>query len=141
MFSSILLNIDFDWAPLVLRVVLGAGLMLHGYPKIFKARHSFQGWLESLGFKPGWFWGWVVAFTEFVGGAFLILGFLTELAALFVVIEFFVIMFKLKWGMESFIMKDGKGWELDALYFVIALSLIFSGPGYYSLDWWIVFGL
>lgn len=139
MSSSILLNIDFDWAPLVLRIVLGAGLMMHGWPKI-KNNKYFQGWLDGLGFKPAWFWGWVVGLNEFVGGAFILLGFFTELAAFISVIQFFVIMFKLKWGMEPFILKDGRGWELDALYFVIALSLIFSGPGHYSLDWWLVFG-
>lgn len=141
MLTSLLLNIDPDWAPLVLRLALGVALAFHGYPKIFKMKEQFAGWLESMGFKPGLFWAWLVGLTEFVGGIMIAVGFLTELVALAVVIQFLVIMTKMKWGKDPYILgQDGKGWELDMIYFAVALALLFLGSGQWSLEWYLLYG-
>ena len=140
MLTSLLFTIDPDWAPLVLRLALGIALIYHGYPKLFKMEEQFSGWLETLGFKPGWFWAWPVGLTEFVGGIMIAVGFLTELAALAVCIQCLVILTKIKWGKEPYILKDGKGWELDMIYFASALALLFWGSGSWSLEYYLLYG-
>lgn len=123
-----------DWGPLILRVTLGALFVLHGYPKLFTpARAGFGGWLESIGIKPGKFWALVVGVVEFFGGAALILGVFTQLAAVLIAIDMLVAMIKVKWGQVKVIEMERMGWELDLIYFVAALSLAFSGSGAYAL--------
>ncbi|MFY9462025.1 MAG: DoxX family protein [Candidatus Sungiibacteriota bacterium] len=123
-----------DWAPLVLRLMLGAAFMAHGYPKLFKAenRQMFSGWLESMGFKPGKFWALVVGVVEFYGGIALILGVYTQIAAILIAVNMLVAMWKAKWGKVGFTAQGG--WELDLAYLVIAVSLLLTGAGAWSLD-------
>ena len=123
-----------DWAPLILRLMLGAAFIAHGYPKLFKAenRQMFSGWLESMGLKPGKFWALVVGVVEFYGGIALILGVYTQLVAMLLVINMVVAMWKAKWGKVGFTAQGG--WELDLAYLVIAVSLLLTGAGVWSLD-------
>lgn len=141
MLTSLFFIVDPDWAPLVLRLVLGIALAFHGYPKLFKAREQFVGWLESIGFKPGLFWAWLVGITEFIGGIMIVLGFITEVVALAVVIEFLVILIKIRWGKHPYVsFNGGPSWELDIVYLVVALSLLFSGSGNWSLEAYLLYG-
>jgi putative oxidoreductase len=116
-----------DWGILILRVVLGVILVAHGWPKI----KNIKGTAEWMGqtFKPGIFWATVVALTEFVGGLCLIFGFLTQVAAFFVAIEFLVIIFKVKKGKPLV-----DGFEFDLLILASALILLTLGSGGISLD-------
>ncbi|MBI4132496.1 MAG: DoxX family protein [Candidatus Sungbacteria bacterium] len=130
-----------DWGPLILRVTLGVLFMLHGYPKLFTpVRVGFGGWLESIGIRPGKFWALVVGVVEFFGGAALILGVFIELAALLIAIDMLVAMIKVKWGQVKVIEMERMGWELDLIYFVAAVSLLFSGPGAYALGQYLLLG-
>ena len=85
-------------------------------------------WIGKI-FKLGMFWATVVALTEFVGGIFLIFGFLTQIFAFIVAIEFIVIIIKLNWrkGLVG-------GYEFDLLIFASALALATLGAGGYSID-------
>lgn len=64
----------------LLRVIAGAALVAHGAPKIVNP-FGTAGMVESLGFYPGTFWAPLLAATEFFGGIFIALGFLTRPAA------------------------------------------------------------
>lgn len=132
MFYSLFVYSDF--APFIIRLVLGIAFMVHGYPKLFRAesRRQFSGWLASMGFKPGSFWGLVVGVVEFFGGVALVFGFYTQITALLVAIDMIVAMVKVKWGKAGFTAEGG--WELDLAYFAMALSLAFFGGGAWSLD-------
>lgn len=123
-----------DWAPLLIRLVLGAAFVVHGYPKLFNkaGREGFAGWLQSMGFKPGKFWALVVGVVEFYGGIALILGVYTQLAAILIAINMLVAMWKVKWGKVGFTAQGG--WEIDLVYLVIAVSLLLTGAGVWSLD-------
>ena len=68
--------ISTDWAPLALRIVLGAVFIAHGYPKLFKDFAGTSGFLSGLGFKPAVFWACILGGSEFFGGIALLLGFL-----------------------------------------------------------------
>ena len=140
MISYFLLYFNPSWAPLVLRVVLGGLLTAHGFQKIGAGFAGFAGWLESLGFRPSKLFAAIVATAETVGGFFLIGGFLTHITALILIAEFLVILIRLRL-MQKAPLIGQNGWELDLLYCTVLVSLLFTGPGIYSLDqalslWW-----
>ncbi|MBN8629274.1 MAG: DoxX family protein [Rhodobacterales bacterium] len=64
-----------------LRVLVGAMLIIEGWPKI-QAPFAMAGFTESLGMYPGWFWSLVLAVLQFVGGVMILAGFLTRPMAL-----------------------------------------------------------
>jgi len=117
-----------DWGLLVLRVVLGLILIIHGWPKIKDLKKTAQDF-AAMGFKPGLWWGSAVALLEFLGGFFLAFGLLTQLVAGLVVIQFLVILLKLKRGMPF-----AGGFEFDLLILASALALLVLGGGLISLD-------
>ena len=83
-----------------------------------------------MGFKPGTFWGTVVAFVEFVGGLALFFGFYAQLAALLLGIQMLVAVFwKLGRGQGLI-----GGYELDLLLAVTLVTLVILGAGTYSLE-------
>lgn len=66
---------------LVLRVVVGAALVIEGWPKIL-APFAQTGFVESLGFYPGWLWSLLLAAMQVFGGIALVIGLLTRPVAL-----------------------------------------------------------
>ncbi len=66
---------------LILRVFVGGALILEGWPKII-APFAQVGFVENLGFYPGWFWSPLLAVMQFFGGMMLVAGFLTRPVAL-----------------------------------------------------------
>ena len=117
-----------DWAFLVLRIILGVILVVHGWPKIKNIKKT-AGFFKKIGFKPGSFWGMVVALVEFVGGMFLILGFFTQVISLLIFIQFLIILITVKKASQF------KGEvEFDLLILAAAAILITIGAGMYSLD-------
>ena len=71
-----------DLAPLVLRVVLGGLMIAHGYLKVVGGPATFGRLLAELGVPAPMFMGYLVTYTELVGGALLVVGLLSRLAAL-----------------------------------------------------------
>lgn len=116
---------------LVLRVVVGAALMFHGWPKI----QSPMGWMGAEAPVPGFLQA-CAAVAEFVGGGALIVGLLTRLFAFMLVINMAVAagMVHISKG-DPFVGKPGEpSWELAAVYFACALLFLLAGPGKLSLD-------
>ncbi|MBI2639644.1 MAG: DoxX family protein [Candidatus Sungbacteria bacterium] len=132
MFYSLLVYGDF--AALILRLVLGLAFIVHGYPKLFnrEARTGTAGWFDSIGIRPGKFWIIVSGVAEFFGGIAVLLGFYTQIAAVFIAISMLVAMWKAKWGKVGFTVQGG--WELDLAYFAMAAALIFLGAGAWGID-------
>jgi putative oxidoreductase len=64
----------------LLRVVTGGILAIHGSSKIVSPFGAAE-MVEGLGFYPGAFWSLLLSCTEFFGGIFLALGFLTRPSA------------------------------------------------------------
>ncbi|MCL4405089.1 MAG: DoxX family protein [Patescibacteria group bacterium] len=115
------------WSPaalFVLRVVLGAIFVAHGWPKIKNIRQT-QINFSSMGFRPGAVWGTLITLLEFVGGLAVILGILTQpLAILFAVEMLVATLWKIKQG-KGFV----DGYEFDLLLLAAALVLITLGSG------------
>jgi putative oxidoreductase len=116
---------------LVLRVVVGAAFMLHGWPKIQNA----TGWMGAEAPVPPALQA-AAAVAEFAGGGALILGLFTRLAALSLAITMAVAagMVHISQG-HPFVGKPGDpSWELAGVYFACSLLFLLAGPGCLSLD-------
>ncbi len=127
--------IDFLFNPplahLILRVVIGALFMAHGYPKLFKNFSGTAGWFDSIGLRPGKFWALVAGVVEFFGGLALILGVWVQIVGVLLAFQMLVAMVKVKWGKVS--LTGEGGWELDLVYLAAALAIAMMGPGIYTL--------
>lgn len=121
-----------DWAPLMLRVVLGLAFISHGYPKLFKNRAEVAQWFDAVSIAPGKFWVLVVGIVEFFGGIALILGALVEWVGIMLAITMLVAMWKVKWGKIGYIAQGG--WEIDLIYLAVALSFLFTGAGVFAIS-------
>jgi len=119
-----------DYAILPLRLVLGLILLVHGYGKLFDNAPGMEKFIGFVGtvvpatIAP--LLGWIVALVEFVGGILIILGLWTRIAALFVSIEFVVI---LLFFLRSKIGFGAGTAELEELILVVALFLLLAGAG------------
>lgn len=124
-----ILLINSGWALLILRVVFGALFIAHGWPKIKSLKTNAQNF-EMMGFKPGNFWGTIVAIVEFFGGLAIILGLYVQLAGLLLVINMGVAtIWKIKRG-HKFV----GGFELELILATVGLALATLGGGLYGLD-------
>src|SRR5690606_36432251 len=65
----------------LLRVFVGGALVLEGWPKIV-APLAQSGFVEGLGFYPGWFWSPLLAVMQFFGGIAIAIGLFTRPIAL-----------------------------------------------------------
>ncbi|MBY0360188.1 MAG: DoxX family protein [Candidatus Obscuribacterales bacterium] len=116
---------------LVIRLVCGLGLMLHGWPKI---QEPFA-WMGTHATVPGFFQA-LSALAEFGGGLALILGLLTPLACLGILANMAVamVLVHLPKGDPFVGQPGGPSYELALIYFAVACQLLFTGPGTLSLD-------
>ncbi len=131
-----LINTWPTWITFPLRIALGVIFIAHGAQKVFgvwggRGLAAFTGGTAPLGLKPAWLWLGVAAFAELVGGALVLIGFLTRLGALSIAFVMLVAMFGVHWG--SFFLSD-KGIEFTLALIGMALALVISGGGRASLD-------
>lgn len=128
------------WAPLILRVLLGMIFVLHGSQKLFgvfggRGPAGHVTFFANIGINPAFFWGWIVIIVEFFGGAFLVFGFLTRIAAALLVINMTVAIFKVHFPVFFVWSKvPPGGFEFPMILWFIALSLVLSGPSFLSVD-------
>jgi len=127
------LNKFRDLGLFLLRATFGLYMAFgHGWGKIVGGPEQWAGLggtmeIFGLGFVPT-FWGFMAAVAEFVGALLIVLGLLTRPAALLLVLNMGVAATAHMTGAI-----DG-GPEMALLYGFVFLSLIFIGPGKYSVD-------
>lgn len=129
------------WAPVALRVALGAIFIVHGYPKLFKDFKGTAKFLESISFKPGAFWALVLGVAEFFGGLAILGGIGTRVAAGVLIISMVVatLLKIFKWK-TPFTTMQGMGWEFDLLILVGLIALLFLGSGELALNQLVTLG-
>ena len=114
----------------VLRVVLGIVMAVHGWQKIHGGMHHHVEMVSHLG-MPGWLAYFSIA-AEFLGGLLLIAGFATRIAALFVLIDMLVAMFKVH--IHNGLTGPG-GYQTVLILSAMAFCVMLTGPGAISIDW------
>ena len=114
---------------LVLRIVLGAILIGHGYHKVFGGMSHHMDSVRNIGF-PGWV-AYLSAGTEFFGGIMVIAGLFTRFVALAIAIEMAVIVTRVHW--KNGLIGNG-GYEFPLALAAMAFVLILYGAGPIALD-------
>src|SRR3989344_2429492 len=74
---------------LLLRIFYGVLFVAHGWPKIKDLMQNAKNF-EGMGFRPGLFWGTLVALLEFFGGLAIIAGPFTQVLGLLLAVEMIV---------------------------------------------------
>ncbi len=118
-------------ALLVMRLVLGAIMIAHGYHKVWGGFHHHMEFVGSLGL-PAWL-AYLSAGTEFFGGIALVLGLFTRFFSLAIVIEMAVAIWKVHF--KNGLTGNG-GYEFPLAVATIAFALLCFGGG----PWGLTFG-
>lgn len=113
---------------LVMRLVLGAIMIAHGYHKVLGGFHHHMDMVGSLGL-PRWLAYFSTA-TEFFGGIAIALGLLTRFFSLAIVIEMGVAIWKVHF--KNGLMGSG-GYEFPLAVATIAFALMCFGGGPWGL--------
>ncbi len=142
----VLIKTNNDIACPVLRILLAIVFFAHGAQKVL-------GWFGGKGLEP-----WLTYFTnvlhlpvqlavlplsaEFLGPMFLLVGFLTRVAAFGIAMDMVCVLllnnrvlvrvtgFFMNWSGKT----GGEGFEFHLLVFAIAIALIIKGSGRWSID-------
>jgi putative oxidoreductase len=125
-----------DVAALVLRVMVGATMLAHGW------NHWFGGgklagtarWFESIGIRPGHVHAVAASAVELGAGTMLISGLLVPLAAAGVVGTMLVALIANHLRNGFFIFRPGEGYEYVLNLIVAAVAIAALGGGGASLD-------
>jgi putative oxidoreductase len=116
-------------ALLLMRLTLGAIMVVHGYHKVFGGLHNHAQFVASLGF-PAWM-GYLSAFTEFFGGLLVLAGLFTRAAAFALCINLGVAIWKVH--LHNGLTGNG-GFEFPLAAGTLAFALIFFGGGPIAID-------
>ena len=134
----------FDYAMLLLRLVVGLTFAAHGAQKAFGwwGGPGIAGWrgaMTSMGFRPAPLFAALSILAELVGGLMLAAGILTPGAAAVLIAQSIVIIFAVHWSKGFF---NGKGGiEYPLLLGAAAAAVGAAGAGQISVDHLIKFTL
>lgn len=119
---------EVDQGLLLLRVFGGLALALaHGWGK-FPPSERFVARVMEMGFPAPEVFAWLAGFAELGGGLLLALGLLTRPAAFLVLGNMFFVVLIAHAG-DTFVQR-----EKALLFGTIALVVLLTGPGRYSID-------
>lgn len=135
-----------QWAPLVLRLVIGYGFIVHGWAKLSGGPDEFAGVLDWVGIPLPHVMTWVVTLVELSGGLAILIGAFVTLVSIPLVIIHLVAMFGVHWqygfssvntvGLTAAGPQFGPpGFEVNLLYIAGLLTIVMGGgAGAWSVD-------
>jgi len=135
----------YQLAPVCLRLITGYGFMVHGWAKISRGTAGFEKLLTQVGVPFPHINATIVPYIELLGGLAIILGAFVTITAIPLIITMLVAMFAIhiKYGFSAVntvgLTAEGPlfgppGYEINLLYIAGLISLIFTGPGAFSID-------
>jgi putative oxidoreductase len=126
-------NTQNDVARFLLRIALGALVLLHGISKLRGGLAGIQGMVVAHHW-PAWL-AYGVLLGEVIGPLMVLLGFFSRIGALLIAINMVFALMLVHMGQLGQLNEQG-GWalELQAMYFVSAIALALMGPGRYSVN-------
>jgi putative oxidoreductase len=121
-----------DAAYAVMRVALGVIFLYHGWDKVFtKGVEGIAGFLGGMGFPLPMLMSYILSYGELIAGVMLIVGLYTHWAAKYAVVV----------GVVAWVtvhLQNGfggpGGYEFIMLITAVALGVMATGPGKYSVD-------
>ena len=125
-----------DLASVLLRATVGGTLLAHGWNHVWGGGRlaGTARWFESIGIRPGRVHALLASVTELVGGAMLVLGLLTPLAAATAVGTMAVALVANHRRNGFFIFRPGEGYEYVLMIIVVAAAIGCLGGGRLSVD-------
>ena len=136
------------WAPVLLRVILGIGFVMHGYAKWSRGPSAFGVVLHTLGVPFPWLLAWATTLVELLGGVALLAGAWVRIASvpLAIVLAAALVTVHLPYGFfsvklvevtSSGIKFGTVGYELVLLYLAGLGAIVCTGPGPLSVERWL----
>lgn len=136
-----------DWGPVLLRLAVGYGFIMHGFAKFARGPDKFAAVLDTLGVPLPHLLAWLTTLVELAGGAAVLVGAFLPLAALPMAIVLLTALFTvhLPYGFFSVKLVEVSpsgirfgtvGYELVLLYLAGLAALVLGGPGAFSVDRW-----
>jgi putative oxidoreductase len=124
-----LLPINTDLALLILRVVLGAIMIYHGWPKLTNLGGTIEG-MAGMGIPAPALAAGFATLAELVGGLLLLVGVFTDIAGLMIALDMLgaITFVHAKNGFA--VNEGGVEWPLALLAMGLAIAL--AGPGRYA---------
>ncbi len=116
--------------PLVFRLVAGVIFLFFGYQNATTQKSAKMALFEKIGLKSGRAWLWILITLEVVGGGMLVVGLWTQGVSLGLSIILSLGLLAKRKNEASLPWSTG----FMSLLFLITLSLMFLGPGFYGLD-------
>jgi putative oxidoreductase len=125
------------WSDIPLRIALAATFIAHGLDKLSHGLGGFAASLAQMGVPAPEFMAWVVTIAE-LGGALVLIGLFTRLAAFAIFCDMAVAILKVHLP-QGFTMHAGSspmpmGFEWQFALAMIALCLVIRGAGPFSVD-------
>lgn len=125
------------WFTLPIRLGLGTVMIAHGAQKVLGSFNGpgFNTYIAGNTpfpfMKPAWLWLSAAAFSELVGGIFVMFGFLTRVGAFFIACVMITAIFGVHW--PAFFASN-RGYELPFALLAMAIALLVAGGGQASVD-------
>lgn len=134
-----------QWAPVLLRLILGYGFAQHGIAKLAKGPGAFAAILQAIGVPAPHLMAWLTILTELLGGIAILLGAFVSLVSVPLVLVLLVAIFTvhLPYGFSSVkllaVTPTGArfgpvGYETNLLYLAGLASLVLGGSGPLAID-------
>ncbi len=107
-------------ASLIIRLIVGIIFLTHGFPKLQNLDKTKDFIMTLRWFKPVTLWAIILGTTEFFGGLFLLIGFMTKIAAALLLIVMLIALIY-----HVFVWKDSfKNYELSLLLTACLIALL-----------------
>lgn len=117
------------------RGIPGVVFLYHGWQKLDGGIDGVSGFLGSLGVPAPDLFAPILTFGELIGGAFLIVGFLTRLMALGLIVDMILAILLVKIDLGLIAPPGGMpGAELDLSLIAALSAVLVFGPGSLSVD-------
>lgn len=122
-----------DIGKLLLRLTLGMLILLHGTRKLIDGVGSVAGMLESAGLPS--FFAYGAYLGEVVGPVLLLIGWFARIGAALIAINMLFALALVSGG-DLLALNEFGGWafELEGMYLLTAIALLFAGPGRLGLN-------
>jgi len=136
-----------QWGPVLLRLAVGWGFIMHGWAKLSRGPEGFSVVLHTLGVPLPFPMAWLTTAVELIGGAAILLGAFVPFAVAPMVIVLVTALFTVHFPYGFFSVKlvevstsgtkfGTVGYEIILLYLAGLGALLFGGPGAFSVDEW-----
>ena len=136
-----------EWWPLLLRLIIGYGFLMHGYAKFSRGPESFAVVLHTLGVPLPLLAAWSTTVVELIGGCAVLIGAFVPLVSVPLIVVLLTALFAVHLPYGFFSVKlvevtaNGTkfgtvGYEIILLYLAGLGALALGGAGPLSVDQW-----